>query len=85
MAHGLRCWFPVLHPCYHHMRSSITGSPYLSPFLFSYGVCTYFLFPCHRSVWKKISSAGKDLVSKLLTIDPIKRCRSALASLYFTS
>lgn len=26
-----------------------------------------------RSVWKKISSAGKDLVSKLLTIDPIKR------------
>ena len=26
-----------------------------------------------RSVWKKISASGKDLVSKLLTIDPIKR------------
>lgn len=41
-------------------------------------VCDVFLMIClpslsYRAVWKKVSSAGKDLVSKLLTIDPIKR------------
>lgn len=33
-----------------------------------------------RPVWKKISGAGKDLVSKLLTIDPIKRLSASEAA-----
>lgn len=51
-------------------------------------ICRYFVYSNYRinlmtlklsvhnsfrSVWKKISASGKDLVSKLLTIDPIKR------------
>ena len=52
-----------------HASSSLS-LPYSSP-----GSPVPFPVLCAlcRSVWKKISSAGKDLVSKLLTIDPIKR------------